>query len=136
MLFVDTFTVPAGTLEASPISRELLVQHGIIHLVEVAFLDGPENEVHVILRRGIHRFVPSHPDGSIVGNAEAVPVSLFHPIEESPYFVTIEAWSPSATYDHEITVRIHILLREELQPPRPELGVIQRLGKLIFGAGG
>lgn len=133
MLFVDTFTVPAGTLEASPIERELPLAHGIIHLAEVVFLDGPENEVHVALSRGIHRFAPSHPDGSIVGNAEAVPASLFEPIEESPYFVIINAWSPNADYDHEITVRINMLLREELIQTRPEAGILQRIGKLLFG---
>ena len=136
MLFNDTFTVPAGTPESAPVSRELKVAHGIIHLVEIVFLDGPENEVHVVLRRGLHRFVPSSPDSSIVGNADAVPVSLFEPVEESPFAIIIEAWSPDADYDHEISVRVNMLLREELRPPVPELGIISRLGKLIFGAGG
>ena len=133
MLFVDTFTVPAGTTAAAPVERELAVAHGIIHLAEVVFLDGPEDEVHVTLSRGLHQFAPSHPDGSVVGNAEAVPASLFEPIVEPPYFIIIRAWSPQADYDHEITVRINMLLREELLPANPERGLLQRIGKLLFG---
>ena len=133
MLFVDTFTVPAATPAASPVSRELQIAHGIIHQVEVVFLDGPENEVKVALRHGLHRVVPSQPDASVVGNAEAVRIILWEPAEEPPYLVIIEAWSPDADYPHEVTVRVSILPREILLPPLPELGLLKRIGRLLFG---
>ena len=133
MLFTDTFTVAAATTKAAPVSRELAVTHGILHLVEVVFLDGPENEVLVAIERGKRQIVPTNADSAIVGNADTVAASLFQPIEESPYTLTIKAWSPSATYDHQVTVRCHILPRELLLPPTPELGILRRLGKMLFG---
>lgn len=136
MLFTDTFTVTAATTKAAPVSRELPVSHGILHLVEVVFLDGPENEVLVTVGKGEHQLVPTNPDGAIVGNAEAVAARLFQEIEESPYILTIKAWSPSAAYDHQITVRAHILPREILLPPTPELGILRKLGKMLFGKEG
>lgn len=135
MLFTDTFTVPAATTKASPISRELIVTFGILHLAEVVFLDGSENEVLVTIGQGEHQLVPTNADKAIVGNAEAVAARLFQPVEAPPYTLTIKAWSPSATFDHEVTVRAHILPREVLLPQIPELSILQRLGKLIFGAG-
>ena len=135
MLFTDTFSVPAATLKASPVSRTLKIAPGIIHLAEVQFLDGPENEVNIVIKQALHQRVPTNTEASVVGNANTVSASLLYPVEEAPFEVQIEAWSPDAGYAHEITVRLHILPREILQPPLPELGVLKRLGKMLFGGG-
>jgi len=133
MIFTDTFTVTAGKAATAPLERTVKLPHGIIHLVEISFLDGPENEVHIALRRaGLHQFCPTD-TGSIVGNARTVSVVLREPVEEDPLEVVIEAWAPDATYDHEISVGIHVLRREVLEGAREELGILKRLSRAVLG---
>lgn len=133
MIFADTFTVSAGTARASPLTRQLELVVGIIHQVEITFLDGPENEVNVIVRRALHQIVPTNEGASIVGNNVTVRASLHQPILDAPLRVEIDAWSPDADYDHEVTVRVHMLPEEVLQPERPELSILQRLSRAILG---
>lgn len=133
MLFSTTLTVPAGTLTTAPAEAALAVQPGIIHQVDVTFLDGPENEVHVALRSsGVHQIVPTN-SGSIVGNARTVTASLRYPIEEPPHKVVLQAWSPDATYAHEVAVDVHVFPREVLEPPQEGLGILHRLKTAILG---
>ena len=135
MLFTSTFTVPAATPAAAPHTEELVVAHGIIHQVEVAFLDGPEDEVNVVVRRALRQLVPTNPEASVVGNDTTVRAILSEPIEEPPYLLHIDSWSPNSTYGHEVTVRVHILPREVLMPEIPEMGVLRRIGRTLFGGG-
>lgn len=133
MIFSTALSVPAGTTKASPATVDLVIAHGIIHLVEVSFLDGPENEVHVILRRpGLHQIVPTN-EGSLVGNAITIQSFLQEPVEEPPYQLVVDAWSPSASYAHEIAVRVHVLPREILAPPSETLPLLKRLTRAILG---
>ncbi len=135
MVLIDTFTVPAGQAANPPLTRTLELAHGIIHQVEVVYLDGPENEVNIIVRRALHQIMPTNRAGSVVGNNGTVRAILFHPLEEPPYEVQIDAWAPNASYDHEVVVRIHILPREILMPPMPQLGILDRIGRTLFGGG-
>lgn len=133
MIFTANVTVPAGTLASAPSRTTLPLAHGIMHLVEVSFLDGPEGLVHVALARALHQVVPTNPEGSIVGNDTTVRAQLWEPAEEPPYELEIQAWSPDCTYAHLVDVRVHVLPREVLQPPVPELNILRKLGKLVFG---
>ncbi len=133
MLFATTLTVPAGTLQADPASADLVLARGIIHQVDISFLDGPENEVHVIVRRpGLHQLVPTS-DGDVVGNAQTVSAYLREEILEAPFHLVVDAWSPNATYAHEVAVRVHILPPEVIQPPQEGLGILQKLKSAILG---
>lgn len=135
MIFADTFNVPAGTSATSPVTRQLELVVGIIHQIEVTFLDGPENEVDVVVRRALHQIMPTNEGASIVGNNITVRASLHQPIRDVPLGVEIDAWSADADYDHEITVRVHLLPEEVLAPPREELGILRRLSRAILGGG-
>lgn len=135
MIFTTALTVPAGTAASSPVEAELDVAMGIIHQVDITFLDGPENEVHVALRSaGIHQIAPTN-TGSFIGNARTVSATLYYPLEEPPYRVVLQGWSPDADYEHEITADVHVLPREILQPPREELGLLRRLTRALLGGG-
>ncbi len=135
MLFATTLTVAAGTAANAPAEAELNVDRGIIHQVDIGFLDGPENEVHAALRSaGVHRIVPTN-TGDVVGNNETVTAHLHYSLEAPPYKVVLQGWSPDAAYAHEITVRVHMLPADVLQPPREELPILQRIARAIFGGG-
>ena len=133
MLFATTLTVPAATTQASPATAILSLARGIIHQVDVSFLDGPENEVHVVVRRpGLHQVVPTS-EGTIVGNNVTVSATLREELLEPPYQLVVEAWSPDADYSHEIAVRAHVLPPEIFNPPQEGLGILQRMARLILG---
>lgn len=133
MLFSTTLTVPAATAQASPASVDLVIARGVIHQVDVSFLDGPENEVHVIVRRpGLHQIVPTS-NGTVVGNAQTVSAFLREEILEPPFELAVDAWSPDATYAHEIAVRVHILPQEIVSPPQEGLGILHKLRTAILG---
>ena len=133
MLFSTTLTVPAATTQAAPASAELAIARGIIHQVDISFLDGPENEVHVIIRRpGLHQLVPTSA-GTVVGNARTVSAYLREELLEPPFKVVIDAWSPNATYAHEIAVHVHVLPPEVVSPPQEGLGILQKLKSAILG---
>ncbi len=133
MIFATTLSVPAATKEASKAEARLTIAQGIIHLVEISFLDGPENEVNVALRRsGLHQIVPTG-EGSIVGNAQTIFIVLHEEALQPPLELVVEGWAPNATYAHEVAVRVYILPQEILRPPREELGILQRLSRAILG---
>ncbi len=133
MIFAKALTVPAATAADSPIEAEIPLAVGIIHKIEITFLDGPENEVHVVVKRpGLHQIFPTH-EGSIIGNAITVEAVLDEPVEESPLKVVVQAWSPNADFAHEISVRVHVLDRELLHPPNETVPLIQRLSRAILG---
>ncbi|MFQ5880564.1 MAG: hypothetical protein ACE5IZ_10380 [Dehalococcoidia bacterium] len=133
MIFATTLSVPAGTAATAKVEARLAIARGIIHLVEIAFLDGPENEVHVAVRRpGLHQLVPTTA-GSIVGNNQTIPTVLHEEAFEPPWELVVEGWSPDADYVHEVAVRVHVLPQEVLAPPREELGILRRLQRTILG---
>ena len=127
MLFAIAFSVPAATPAASPTSQEIAVAHGVIHLVAISFLRGPNGLVHVRVRRsGLHQIVPTS-SGDIVGDGNTVQTVLREPMLEPPYTLTVEAWSPLCDYSHLVTVEVHILPQDTLEPKLPELGLIPQL---------
>ena len=133
MIFSTTLSVPAATARASPATVDLVIAHGIIHHVDISFLDGPENEVHVIVRRpGLHQIVPTN-EGDIVGNSRTVAVFLWEPVEGPPYQLVVDAWSPDASYAHEIAVDVHVLPREVIAPLREEIPLLRRLTRAVLG---
>ena len=133
MIFATTLSIPAATPANAKVEARLVLAQGVIHLVEITFLDGPENEVHVALRwPGTHQIVPTT-EGSIVGNNQTVATVLREVAHEVPGELVVEGWSPDATYVHEVAVRVHILPQEALAPPREELSILQRLSRVILG---
>lgn len=133
MIFEYDLVVPANTLELAPVSEELMLSHGIIHKLELAFPPGCHNAVKVILRRGLHQAFPLNPDGQFKGNAITLSYSTWYELEEAPYSLDVYAWSPGATYSHTITIRLGVERREILFPGGQALGIIERLGQLLFG---
>ena len=133
MIFTKALTVPAGTAAETPVEAEIELAVGIIHKIEITFLDGPENEVHVVVKRpGLHQIFPTH-ESSIIGNAITVEAVLDEPVEDGPLKVVVQAWSPDAGFAHEVTVRVHVLDRKLLHPPNETVPLIRKLSRAILG---
>ncbi len=135
MIYADTFTVAAATAKTALITREIELDVGVIHLIEITYLDGPENEVEVVVRRALHQIVPSREDTSIVGNNTTVRAFMHEVLDDEPLAVEVDAWSPNADFEHEITVRVHVLPQEVISPPSAHNSLLERIARTILGSG-
>lgn len=114
MFFTYDITVSAATTAASPKTQRLALSAGKIKLIEIKFPAGCHGLVSVRIMRAGSQIVPLSTGEWITGDNETVNASLNYDLSTPDFAVTFEANSPSATYDHIITVRITI---EEIVAP-------------------
>lgn len=133
MIFETTLTVPADTSADAPASVEMPLAHGIIHKVEVAFPPGCHNEVLVSIRRALHQVYPTNPGVGFRADAYTISYPTWYPLEDEPYTMVVEGWSPGTSYDHEIVVRLGVLPRDVLEPGREAINFMGRLRAVLFG---
>lgn len=133
MIFEFALTVPANTLLSSPASQELKLSRGIVHKVEVLGDGGERNQVYLVIRRAINQVWPTNPNGQLHPGFFPISYLAFYALEVSPYSLTVDAWSPGTTYDHQVLIRLGIEPREVLEGTRPELGILKKLEQMIFG---
>jgi len=116
-LFYDfAITVPASTTEADPVEQKLKLTHGIIHLVEVRFRRGTDFRVGCRIYHFEHQLYPTNPEGDFRDDGRAITFKDHYKLTERPYTLTVRAYSPTATYDHTIYVRIGVLPETVLSP--------------------
>ena len=132
MLFEYDLTIPANTPASAKVRLDMVLARGIIHDVGVDFRAGARHEVNVVINRATHQVFPANPDGYFKGDFWPIRYSTWEPLEESPYQLEAYGWSPGTSFNHVVTIRLNIDLREVLEPPRPELGFLRRLEQLIF----
>lgn len=121
MLYEFDIAIPAGTTKDSPVRQELGLTKGVIHNLDVTFPPGCAGEVHITLARGLHQIYPTNPDGSIKSDALTVTGKTFYYLGTEPYQVEAIGWSPNASYDHVLTVRLWILRPWQLMPFSDEM---------------
>lgn len=135
MLFTKTITVPAGTAATSPTTERIKIAAGIIHQIEILFPDGCNGTVYVTLSEADMQFWPTTRDMSISGSGGPVRGSEFYEQQTNNKEVTFKGWSPSADYDHDITVYIWVLPKKVLLPTAAEEGLLGSLSSVIRGMG-
>ena len=133
MFFDFALTVPVNTPELTPYEVELPLAHGIIHHVEVGFPPGPKRTTFCQLHRGLHQVWPNNIGGAFGWDNFTLVWGDWYEMEDYPYMLTARLWNTSTLYDHLVVVRIGILPREVLIPPREEALTIRRIGEMIFG---
>ncbi len=133
MYYSYLFSVPAATPELAPYRQTLKLTKGIIHRVELSFPPGCVALVKCRFRRGLHQVWPTNRDEVFAWDAVQIAWNDFEPLEEAPYELLFEAWSPAAIYEHSIAVRLGILPREIVQPVSDTGGILKKIGQLIFG---
>jgi hypothetical protein len=109
MFYDYAVTIPAGTAEASPINQDLVLAKGVIHRVEVEFYPGPRRNVSLVIMRGDHQLWPTNPSGVFSTDAYTIAFDEYLELKDQPLTLRAVGWSPNATYDHVVTVRIGIL---------------------------
>lgn len=133
MVFEYDFTIPANTLASAKARLELRLARGIIHQLSVHFPAGSRGQVSLTINDALHQVFPTNPDGQFKGEFFPITGSVYHELETAPYRLTAWGWSPGTAYDHTATIRLWLLPREILEPGRKAVGVLEKLGQLIFG---
>lgn len=135
MYYDFAVTVPAGTAENDPVTENLKLTKGIIHRVEVDFPAGCRGYVSLVIMHGGHQLFPENREGSFNAEGYTIPIDEHYPLLSKPYSLKAVAWSPDASYDHTITVRIGIL-DERVMSPLVELGGNLKKFLKLVGVGG
>lgn len=133
MEYEFALVVPAATPLASPFTDDLQLEQGIIHYLEVRFEAGCQREVHCKLERWGHQAFPKLPSVSFSSEDETIKKDTRFPLLAEPYSLKFYGWSPSADYNHTITVRIDILPADELAPTNVLLRALNKFFSLIPG---
>ena len=133
MIYEYDLTVPANTPAADPVSVDMALSPGIIHRLEVSWPAGCNNMVHIAVKRGLHQVWPTNPDGTLKGNMYTLSIPVWYELEDYPANLEAYGWSPGASYNHTVTIRLAIERREILQPADASLPILQKLSRWFFG---
>ena len=117
MFYRYSLTVPAATPASAPETKTMILTHGIVHHVEVAFPPGCAALVHVAIYRHEHQAWPSNPDESFAWDDYNIVIrneqfGLIH----RPYTLSLRAWSYDHAFPHTIVCRIGIRQPEVHRP--------------------
>jgi hypothetical protein len=108
MLFDYDIIVPAATPRTDPAVQVCHLTSGRLQEIRVKFPPGPATLVHIVIMSSLHQLMPVNPGGSINIDDETILSSNLDYKLSSPYDVIIVGWSPSAVYDHTITVQFDV----------------------------
>lgn len=131
MLYDFAILVKAGTKKDSPKEQELNLTHGIIHWISVEFPGGCKGYVYLVICHRQQQKWPTNIDEAFNANAYTIPLREHYDLTEPPHTLLVKAWSPDATYDHTITVRVGILPEKVLLPVTGLTASLKRLFTLI-----
>lgn len=131
MFYDFEITIPAGTTKASPKEESFKLTKGVVHYVEVNFPAGCRGYVYLQLFDGEHQVWPTNRQGSFRGEGYTIPMNEYYKLYTSPYIIKAKGWSPDATYDHTLAVRIGSLKEEELEPLKEMPGMFSKFFKLL-----
>lgn len=131
MFYSFTVVVPAGTTEDSPITQLLPLSHGIIHSIEVRFRAGTDFRVKCRLYYHESQAFPSNPGGELVEDGRAITSREHYPITTAPLELKVKAYSPTASYEHTIYIRIGVLPEWVLTPFRGLSGLFGKFFKMV-----
>lgn len=128
MFYEFAVQVPAGTAIANPTTQELKLARGVIHRVEVEFRSGTDFRVGVRLYHEGSQLYPTNRDGDFKADGRAIIFDDHFPLDRAPFKLKFIGYSPTASYDHTIYIRIGVLEAELFQPLS---GLTSMLKKLL-----
>ena len=133
-MFTYDLEISANTSEGAPRELPVFLKHGVITRVNIVFPPGCAGLAHLQVFDNGHQVWPENEGGSFRGDSEVVTFQCYYPLLYEPFGLRLVGWNEDDSYPHTPMVRFEVLPEELVRPPREELGILQRLGKLFFGA--
>lgn len=115
MLYRYSMVVPADTPSNNPFSREIKLEPGIIHYVNVKFPPGCHQLVYFAIFQGANKQFPTNPSEWLRGDGEEI-IFREHAVNKRGFHWYLKGYSPGTLFEHLITVRIGILPEEDVTP--------------------
>ena len=131
MLYEYPLTVPAGTAADAPAELDVKLTAGVITRIECDFAQGCNHYVYAYVRQGLHQIWPLNPDGQARGNGAVIGSDEYYEISADVNDLTVGAYSPGATYDHEIHFRIEITPKDIAEIGKNSEGLITKVLALL-----
>jgi len=116
MLFTFPITVPAGTPENNKVVEELEIKPGVITRISIKFFAGVNNTVKCRILHGETPILPRNYDSYVSGDNEEVYDTPYYGIFYEPAVLKFVGWSPAASYNHTVIVRILVVDPEIAYP--------------------
>ena len=113
MRFDFDITVPAGTLKDDPLVTPLKLTSGNIAEIGVFFPPGCAALVYARLRRGLQQIAPANPEGAWNYDDIRIASRMEFPLDQPPYEVFVDCWSPGAIYAHTLVVDVDMQPKAE-----------------------
>ena len=135
-IYTTSLTVPAGTSTTSPANVEVKVNEWTIIRFDVFFPPGCAGLVHIAVYYGSEQIAPKPAGSSIRGDGETVSWPEEWRCPEKPCPITFLGWSPSASYDHTVLLRVITrpdAVEEEVATRRRQESLMVRFLKRIVG---
>lgn len=136
MQYDFAITIPANTPADAPQETELQLTAGILHSVWIEFPPGCAGLAHVRIGQPEANFLPSNPDGSFAGDSCVIPIMEYKELISGADLLKAFCWNLDDTYPHTVTIRLGVLLADQLVAEDKSLSLIQRIYNRIFGAAG
>jgi hypothetical protein len=114
MFYAWDITIPAGRAVTNPVEQILKLSKGVITKCDLTFPSGCHGLVKVRIKHREHQLIPLSSDEWVIGDGETVPTEAHYELDKSPYQLKFIGCSPTTIYDHKITVRVQVLLIEEV----------------------
>lgn len=115
MIFVENFLLSAkGTID-KPLQKKMIVCKGLIYRVEVFFPPGCAALAHISINDGGFRVWPSNPDSYFASDGSTIAFDDLYLKETEPYLFNLVGYNTDDTYDHTVTIRLGLVLKEAYQ---------------------
>lgn len=116
MFFERHITVPANTLETSPLITEMEMKIGVIHYFEAIPWGYAIDMLKCRVERGLHSIFPTNGSPYISFNGIPVAGRVNYKIDGPPTTLRIISWNDSTLYPHSFTMRLWLLPEDILAP--------------------
>lgn len=130
-MFSFDVTTAANVTKASPTRTSMQLIRGLIDLVEVAFPPGSQGLLHVVIERGGAPLWPNNVGEGYTWDDYTLRFSPLYELAAAPLALYAITWNEDDAFSHRVTLRFNIVPVEVYFPPRPELGILQRLDRLL-----
>jgi len=129
-------TTPANTTKASPTRTDLPLRRGMIDQVQIAFPPGPMGLLHVVIERGGSPLWPANVGAGFASDNFTIVFNPLYELVAAPLALTAVSWNEDDSYSHQVAIRVNVVPAHLYYPDRQELGILQRLERILLGRRG